>query len=355
MRQWSACLFLSLVLFACEKEKPKEVAPAAPAATPAPKAAAPACPAVFKELANATGEATCSCAQGTVSGPVWGSETYTTDSVICTAARHAGAIGEAGGEVTMKALSGCDAYKGSVKNGVTTSDWGNFGSSFYFVGNGDGKCAKIETSTCPANFKAIPGVNDTTTLSCNCEAAQLTGSLWGTAVYTRDSSICLAAQHAGAIGPTGGKVQVKAAAGCPAYKGTTANGAKSDSWGAYDGSFYVVGFGDGNCEPLPADACPANFAAIPGVSDATLHSCSCVPRQMTGSVWGSGIYTRDSSICQAAVHAGAIKPAGGKVKVKAAAGCASYTGTPKNGVTTSSWPAFGGSFFFVGKGNGKCQ
>lgn len=342
---------ISLVLVnstACKQEAKEEtvVEVAAPAA---------ACPAKFSELPNPAGEVSCSCAAGVAAGAVWGSGTYTTDSAICAAALHAGAVTAAGGVVKMKVTPGCSAYEGSQKNGVVTAPWGSFGGSFHFVGLGSGQCFTPPEGACPANFKSIPNVSETTELECNCSASQFAGSLWGTGIYTRDSSICQAALHAGGVTTAGGKVKVKAAPGCSSYKGSAQNGATSGNWDSYDGSFYVVGHGDGQCEALAKDACPASFGQIPGVSDATEHSCTCAPTQLRGSVWGNAIYTRDSSICQAAQHAGVISQAGGSVKAKAAPGCPSYAGTTQNGVTTAPWQSFAGSFFFPGKGTGKCK
>ena len=63
------------------------------------------------------------------------------------------------------------------------------------------------------------------------------------------------------------------------------------------------------------------------------------------SVWGTGDYTTDSSICAAAVHAGVLQAKeGGKVKVSIAAGKQSYQGTQANGVTSRNWGSYDSSF-----------
>jgi hypothetical protein len=62
---------------------------------------------------------------------VWGTELYTGDSSICTAAVHAGAITvDGGGEVTFTMEPGQTRYEGSEANGVTSSSWGPFRTSF---------------------------------------------------------------------------------------------------------------------------------------------------------------------------------------------------------------------------------
>jgi LCCL domain-containing protein/VWA domain-containing protein len=65
-------------------------------------------------------------------------------------------------------------------------------------------------------------------------------SIWGTDVYTGDSSICRAAIHAGLIDPQGGRVGVVLEKGRPAYRGSTQNEIRSSDYGAYGSSFRLV-------------------------------------------------------------------------------------------------------------------
>ena len=62
----------------------------------------------------------------------------------------------------------------------------------------------------------------------------------------------------------------------------------------------------------------------------------------SATVWGTGVYTDDSAICVAAVHAGKITAYnGGTATLRVEAGQASYTGSTSNGVSTldyASWP-----------------
>lgn len=78
-----------------------------------------------------------------------------------------------------------------------------------------------------------------------------------------------------------------------------------------------------------------------------VYECQCPPMaQTTGTVWGSGPYTLDSNICQAAAHAGAIGAAGGPVLAYQLEGQASYEASVANGVQTSSWGSYDASFLF---------
>lgn len=64
-----------------------------------------------------------------------------------------------------------------------------------------------------------------------------------------------------------------------------------------------------------------------------------------GEVWGSGIYTDDSKLAAAAVHAGVLKKGEtGIIKVTILAGQASYDGTTENEVTTAGYGDWEGSF-----------
>lgn len=66
---------------------------------------------------------------------LWGTDTYTTGSSVCTAAVHAGLITfAAGGSVVIEIRPGQDSYVGSQRNGVTSSDQGAWDRSFVFFG-----------------------------------------------------------------------------------------------------------------------------------------------------------------------------------------------------------------------------
>lgn len=81
-----------------------------------------------------------------------------------------------------------------------------------------------------------------------------------------------------------------------------------------------------------------------GKKNAKAFSVVCPVNCTTGSVWGTDVYTTDSSICVAALHAGVISANGGPVKVTLTAGKPSYAGTARNGVTTNQWATFDRSF-----------
>lgn len=89
---------------------------------------------------------------GSTMGSVWGTDLYTLDSTLAAAAVHAGILrpGEAG-VVKVTLLAGKQSYRGSRKNGVTSSDWGSYEGS-YKVEKGDGKASVAAvTPAAPVN------------------------------------------------------------------------------------------------------------------------------------------------------------------------------------------------------------
>jgi hypothetical protein len=63
------------------------------------------------------------------------------------------------------------------------------------------------------------------------------------------------------------------------------------------------------------------------------------------SVWGTDTYTLDSSICNAAVHAGKLtSESGGSVTIELRPGETSYKGSTRNGIKSNDYGQYGSSF-----------
>jgi len=80
---------------------------------------------------------------------------------------------------------------------------------------------QIKTVTCPAGCDVDPA------------------SIWGTDIYTNDSSVCVAAIHSGIIDSEGGQVTVTYIEGQSSYIASTQNGISSSEYGEWGGSFSV--------------------------------------------------------------------------------------------------------------------
>ena len=176
---------------------------------------------------------TCSCPAGAGNtGSVWGDGPYTGDSDVCSAARHAGAVGEAGGVVQITAEPAQRSYTASKANGVTTNSWGPFDESFAVTG--------IKARANGAACKTMP--NGADTHQCVCGPAKGAGlSVWGSHPYTADSDICTAARHAGVLSEAGGAVNVLRVRGLAAYAGSQANGVTTSNWQGFDSSIVFNG------------------------------------------------------------------------------------------------------------------
>ena len=67
------------------------------------------------------------------------------------------------------------------------------------------------------------------------------GSLWGTDTYTLDSTLALAAVHAGVVRPgQNGVVKVTILAPQAAFQGSQRNGVTSSHYGNYPGAYKIV-------------------------------------------------------------------------------------------------------------------
>lgn len=201
-----------------------------------------------------------------------------------------------------------------------------------------------------ANATEFRGQDGTThTQECPPNPDEQAGSVWGAGTYTDDSSICTAAVQSGLITfAEGGTVTFEIAAGLDTYEGGVANGVTSSSYGSWEGSFTFPDAPPGSVDfAAGAESWSTNMTTKRG-QDGTKATVNCSPNGTPGSVWGSGPYTDDSSACTAAVHAGAITlEKGGEVTVEIRPGQDSYKGTAANGVTSSDYGSFDGSFVVV--------
>jgi hypothetical protein len=180
------------------------------------------------------------------------------------------------------------------------------------------------------------------------------GSIYGTDVYTDDSSVCTAAVHAGVISLAGGGlVTIETRPDAGSYTSTKRNRITSSAYPAWQGAYVIVGAVPQDPGvapvPIPAGANPwtlrANqYRAFVGAQ----YEYNCTPKGTPQTVWGTDIYTDDSSVCTAAVHAGLITLAkGGKVVIEMIDGQTSYRSSKRNGIKTSPYPAWQGSYIIL--------
>jgi hypothetical protein len=196
-------------------------------------------------LKGAVGQTfTLACSPEGTAHSVWGSDIYTADSSICTAGVHSGLINlQQGGTVTIELRPGRTIYGSSERNGVTTSAYGAYQSSFVFKTPNTEAVVRDADELTPVLWNTsatmVSGDNGKT-FTFKCPAGGHEATVWGTDIYTIDSSICNAAVHAGKLTiESGGPVTIELRPGETAYKGSTRNGIKTNDYGAYGRSFVV--------------------------------------------------------------------------------------------------------------------
>ncbi|MBC7987483.1 MAG: hypothetical protein H7X93_12585 [Sphingomonadaceae bacterium] len=91
------------------------------------------------------------------------------------------------------------------------------------------------------------------------------------------------------------------------------------------------------------DDCPANATQLAQSNQPVRCRCDAAATRR-GTVWGDDIYTSDSSICRAALHAGVIDANGGLVTLDPEQGRQGYAGSRRNGVETLRFGAWLRSF-----------
>jgi beta-lactamase regulating signal transducer with metallopeptidase domain len=182
-----------------------------------------------------------------------------------------------------------------------------------------------------------------------------TGSVWGSGTYTDDSDLGTAAVHAGLVevGETQ-EVLISFLGPQQGFAAGSANGVTTREYGAWDGSYQLAPV-DKQPHPLLLVAPQAKYGDV-YTSDAMLRLQDFVPADQlvagtgiltvitgypTGSVWGSEVYTADSSLAAAAVHAGVLQSGeSGVVIITLSEGRNVYGATTRNGVETRSWESY---------------
>lgn len=210
-----------------------------------PFVARPSVPSLY-EYRGQVGKTLTITVTGSASGIVWGSDIYTDDSDVSTAAVHAGLlkVGETGA-VTITILSGMPAYTGSSRNGITSSSYPSWDGSYHIARANrlTATSTPIERSVpeaAPEMLYGVGRIGDVLTF-------KLTGSadgyVWGTGPYTDDSKLSSAAVHAGVldVGQTG-LVSVRIVEGQDSYAGASRNGIESRPYSQWErGIVFVSG------------------------------------------------------------------------------------------------------------------
>lgn len=166
------------------------------------------------------------------------------------------------------------------------------------------------------------------------------GRVWGTQIYTNDSDLSTAAVHAGVLSvDQSGIVAVRILPGQAEYEASKRNGITSNSYGGYDVSYEFVAYDESSLLILN----PGHLGDFGGFVGQTLAFQ--VTGSTAGTVWGTGIYTIDSDLATAAVHAGLVKPGEtGIILAEILPGQDSYASSENFGVSSRNFWQYWGSY-----------
>ena len=192
----------------------------------------------MKDLRDVVGERFTFICQGNLQIQfVYGTDRYTDDSPICTAAVHAGVIQkETGGAVTLLIEEGVDAYPASTRNGVSSASWKWYDRHYVFVSGSGGQIDWGTSATkLPKDF--------TTPLDLFCPpgaaAYLVTKAVYGSDIYSDTTPICVAAVHAGVITLAGGDVRLTPRGPQTSFAASTRNGVTSRAYGSWEGTYSL--------------------------------------------------------------------------------------------------------------------
>lgn len=209
---------------------------------------------------------------------VYGTDVYTPDSAVCAAAIHAGVLApNQAGVVSIVMGSGAESFPSSKRNGVATRSYGRWSTSYTFARDAAPGTISWRTawSQVPAEFTAP--------IELQCPAgAPIAGTVWGTDVYTKGSTICAAAVHAGVIAAaSGGLVIATRARYDGAFAASARNGVSSSSWGSTQDAFSVTA-------PTVGSAPSSQAGRIASTGAATLATQSPAALQRSGATAPTG-------------------------------------------------------------------
>jgi LCCL domain len=185
----------------------------------------------------------------------WGTDIYTDDSSICTAAVHAGLLSSnAGGTVTIEMRPDIGQYAGSYRNDVQTSDWMEPWTGAYVFIRDPSLAEPAIAATSHMQLDSWTGQAGRR-LSFSCPAFIELHTVYGTDLYTDDSYVCSAAVHAGVITRRdGGMVTIQLVKGVTSFPSSTRHGVTSQPADRWKGQSYrFVATPPGTPSPPTAD------------------------------------------------------------------------------------------------------
>jgi serine/threonine protein kinase len=345
---------------------------------------------------------------GSTAGSIWGTDAYTDDSPIATAAVHAGLVKDGERAKVIVTIVKARRHTGTARNGVTSFEWTNPWESSYILrlnsaklaaveneGSGDGTSPVVDAPVTNAvGWRDRVGEQFDVEVTGGDQSTRGSAGIWGADVYTDDSDFGLAAVHCGLlkVGERA-KLTVTIVKSPATHLGTQRNGINSLSWGASPVSFLLqrkspldsadnrslprayrwLGSTERNGARSLTMARPSavgpHYRLLtegPAWANRTIEPSPLRDVQMgnqlevevigsaTGTVWGTEMYTSDSDVATAAVHAGLVRlHERARITVTLVKSPSHYTGSTSHGIRSHDYGAFPSGFLLRRSGGTK--
>ncbi|XP_071985090.1 cysteine-rich secretory protein LCCL domain-containing 2-like [Engystomops pustulosus] len=268
------------------------------------------CSATAKYLSSDTMDVYCpsGCINKNLS--LWGTNIYTENTPVCLAAIHAGIISNGGGYIMVQKMPSQENYTGSIRNGLTSLNYGISNTSFTFPNSSIMSTATVTiASTISTTTSITPSTttSDTKPISTTVTTPTITKSTVPTTT---------------AVTPSTATPSTSLSTTTFLMSSTLTQAITTNSPAT---TIFAINIGLISChtylDMLQGDPllilCPAN----------------CISSYI---VWGTDIYSSDSDLCPSAIHAGVMTSKGGYVTVKREPLQLQYVGSYRNGIQTSS-------------------
>jgi hypothetical protein len=201
------------------------------------------------------------CPRGGKLEGAWGTDIYTDDSSICTAAVHAGLLStREGGPATIEMRPDAGQYGGSLRNGVRTGDWMEPWTGAYVFVRGDPAREPAIAATSHMQADSWAGQAGRV-LTFSCPPLIELHTIYGTDVYTDDSYVCTAAVHRGIITrKAGGLVTIQLLKDQTSFAAVARHGVTSLPQESWAGQSYRFVATPPNTPPPPTAETPFDHA-----------------------------------------------------------------------------------------------
>ena len=185
-----------------------------------------------------------------------------------------------------------------------------------------------------------------TTLTNAGSSSTLTGTInsVGTVAYTGGTGLNLYKITAGSVLIASSRPVF----GSAFFIASTSSTGATTEYSLQSSTSFVAGSSGGGTTPTYA-AAPSNLVGYRNKVGSVFQFA--VTGASRGAVWGTDVYTDDSTVAVAAVHAGVLRSGEtGTVTITILPGQSAYAASTRNGVSAASWGAWAGSYSFAGAG-----